>query len=68
LEVGSREVGIEERSIGINLRYNGSSKMQVPEARISKGPYGRRKPFRPAGDFQARNESHYHPTLHRVPG
>jgi hypothetical protein len=45
LEVGFRKDGIEERSIGINLVFSGSSKRQVSKARISKGPSGNGKPF-----------------------
>jgi hypothetical protein len=52
LEVGFREEVIEEISVGISLIFSGSSGRQVPEARISKGPDGKRKAIPSGGLFR----------------
>jgi hypothetical protein len=65
---GGREVGIEERAIGVSLSRSGASGRQIPESRIFKRPSGNGKSFRLMVNFQAGKESRCHPTLCRVPG
>jgi hypothetical protein len=51
MEVGFREEGIEERSVGVSLSLSGSSVRQVPEARISKRPDWKRKAIPSSGQL-----------------